>query len=57
MDDMVGIANRLPAMSEVAAQRLERALAVTDAPSDGTARQPELLAKRDALLQLAEARA
>jgi beta-N-acetylhexosaminidase len=57
MDDMVGIADSLPAMSEVAAQRLERALAVTDAPSDGTARQPELLAKRDALLQLAEARA
>ena len=57
MDDMVGIANRLPAMSEVSAQRLERALAATTAPSDTTARQPELLAKRDALLQLAEARA
>ena len=57
MDDMVGIAEQLPSITEAAAQRLERALAATNTPSDATNRQPELLARRDSLLQLAAARA
>jgi hypothetical protein len=49
MPDMTGIASRLPVMGPATAVRLERALAVTRV--DGAAgRQPELLAKRDALL-------
>lgn len=51
MDDMIGIAERLPAMSAPTAERLERALAVTG--EAGAADKAELLAKRDALLALA----
>jgi beta-N-acetylhexosaminidase len=57
MDDMIGIAACLPALSGMARDRLERALAVTNVPQNDTKRQPELLARRDALLGLAEARA
>lgn len=56
LDDMAGIAARCPAMSAAAAQRLDRALAVTRL--DGASGiQVELLAKRDALLRLVEAAA
>ncbi|MPS68716.1 MAG: beta-N-acetylhexosaminidase [Novosphingobium sp.] len=49
MDDMVGIANRLPVMAVQAAERMERALAsVAGATPTGT--HAELLARRDALL-------
>ena len=57
MDDMIEIARRLPAMSEEVTGRLDRALARTRAPADETGRQPELIAKRDTLLGLVEARA
>lgn len=51
MDDMTGIASRLPVMGPATAARLERALAITRV--DGAAgQQAELLAKRDALLGL-----
>ena len=54
MDDMVGIAELLPAMGVRAAARLERALA--DTRVDGAAgQQAELLAKRDQLLELVAA--
>jgi len=56
MDDMVGIAGRLPGMSEQTAARLDRALVATadfTAPAD-LAPQSALLDKRDALLALAE---
>lgn len=56
MDDMTGIAARLPDMSEQTARRLEAALAITPAaapPLDHRA----LLAKRNALLALTEAAA
>ncbi|MGN6497532.1 MAG: beta-N-acetylhexosaminidase, partial [Tsuneonella sp.] len=43
MDDMIGIAERLPAMSAPTAERLERALAVTG--EAGAADKAELLAK------------
>ncbi|MFA7596159.1 MAG: beta-N-acetylhexosaminidase [Novosphingobium sp.] len=56
MDDMVGIADRLPALSEAGAARLEQALAVGPMRTD-TGRQAGLIAKRDALLRLAEAAA
>ena len=56
MDDMVGIAARLPAMSEATALRLERALAAVGEPG-APGDQAELIAKRDALLATAEARA
>jgi beta-N-acetylhexosaminidase len=51
MDDMVGIAQRLPAMTDEVAGRLERALAASGggAASD----RAELIAKRDTLLDLA----
>lgn len=52
MDDQVGIASRLPAISAAAAERLDRALAVRAAPAVA---QAELLAKRDSLLALATA--
>ena len=52
MDDMVGIAARLPALSEAGGGRLERAHAAMGAPEAG-ADQAELIAKRDALLALA----
>jgi beta-N-acetylhexosaminidase len=60
MDDMRGIAKRLPVMPEQTAARLERALAGTRL--DGASgEQAALLARRDALLALlpdrAEARA
>ncbi|AIT79926.1 beta-N-acetylhexosaminidase [Novosphingobium pentaromativorans] len=49
MDDMVGIAERLPSMSEETALRLKRALtAVGDSGTAGD--QAELIARRDALL-------
>jgi len=54
MDDMVGIANALPAMSDATAARLQRALAPSAdfvRPTD-MAPQADLLAKRDALLAL-----
>ena len=51
MDDMVGIAERLPAMSDAASERLERALAGTGEAPDGD--RTALIAKRDALLELA----
>ena len=54
MDDMVGIAERLPEMSEMTTGRLERALAGTGIPS--TADRAHLIAKRDSLLELAGAR-
>lgn len=57
MSDMVGIADRLPSISEAAAARLDRALAATDPGCGAVERQGELLARRDALLGLAEARA
>ena len=54
MDDMVGIAQALPAMGEATAARLARALATTADFSQPTemAPQAELFAKRDALLAL-----
>jgi len=51
MDDMVGIAERLPAMGEDTSQRLERALARSGGTGPAGERG-ELLAKRDALLDL-----
>jgi beta-N-acetylhexosaminidase len=57
MPDMIGIAQRLPGLTEAAAGRLDRALAATDPERGAMERQGELLAKRDALLNLAEARA
>jgi beta-N-acetylhexosaminidase len=56
MDDMVGIAERLPTMREETAARLERALAAT-ADLAGPAKlaaQAALIDKRDRLLALAE---
>lgn len=53
LDDMTGIAARCPTMSEATAERLKRALAVTRL-DDSAGIQAELLAKRDALLRLAE---
>ena len=50
MDDMVGIAGRLPAMTEEAAARLERALAGSGSVASDRA---QLIAKRDSLLELA----
>ena len=52
MDDMVGIAERLPAISEAAHDRLERALKGTGTAQGGTDRA-QLIARRDALLDLA----
>jgi beta-N-acetylhexosaminidase len=57
MGDMVGIARRLPTMSEATAARLERALAATDPAKGDIGLQGELIAKRDALLALAGAQA
>ena len=55
MDDMAGIAGRLPAMSDEVARRLERALTY---PGDlQEADRGELVARRDALLDLARAQA
>ena len=52
MDDMVGIAERLPVMSELTAERLDRALKGTERAPKATGRA-HLIAKRDALLELA----
>jgi beta-N-acetylhexosaminidase len=52
MDDMTGIAERLPAISEASLERLERALESTEPPHIGTDRA-QLIAKRDRLLELA----
>jgi len=52
MDEMVGIANVLPVMTDIAVERLARAMA-TIAPVDDFAALPDLIAKRDALLALA----
>jgi beta-N-acetylhexosaminidase len=57
MDDMVGIAKALPAMSEATAARLDRALAATDPAKADFAARGELLAKRDTLLALTGERA
>ncbi|MCK0129066.1 beta-N-acetylhexosaminidase [Erythrobacter sp. F6033] len=54
MDDMTGICEALPAMSDATAQRLDRALEGTRIAPEMAAGQPELLAKRDALLALKE---
>lgn len=56
MDDMIGIARRLPAMSDAARIRLEHALARTSVPRSAFG-QAELFAKRNALLDLVEAKA
>ena len=52
MDDMVGIAERLPAISEAAQDRLTIALNGTDEAHSRTDRA-QLIAKRDSLLDLA----
>ena len=57
LDDMLGIASALPALSGEAAARFDRALAGTDPNKADMAAQPELLAKRDALLALTAAQA
>jgi beta-N-acetylhexosaminidase len=60
MDDMIGMAAALPAMSDLTAGRLERALAGTASTDSGAPiakLQTELVAKRDALLGLVSAAA
>ncbi len=52
MEEMVGIANVLPAITTVGGERLARAMA-TIAPVDDFAALPDLIAKRDELLALA----
>ena len=52
MDDMVGIANGLPRLSEAGAARLDRALRSANGGGSAIA-QADLLAKRDELLALA----
>ena len=54
MDDMLGICQRLPGMTDKAAARLDRALAAMG-PAGDLAEQPALIAKRDALLALVTA--
>jgi beta-N-acetylhexosaminidase len=54
MDDMEGICNALPAISEAASARLERALEGTCISDSLAAEAQDLLAKRDALLALAD---
>lgn len=53
MDDMQGICEVLPAMSEITAARLDRALAGTRVADEIPAQAVQMLAKRDALLALA----
>ena len=53
MDDMQGICEVLPAMSEATAARLDKALAGTQIAPTIAPQAAELLAKRDALLALA----
>jgi beta-N-acetylhexosaminidase len=50
VDDMVGIAEACPAMSDETAARLERALHVS---GDASGDQAQLIAKRDSLLEMA----
>jgi beta-N-acetylhexosaminidase len=57
MDDMRGICEVLPAMSEATAARLDRALEGTRVAAAIAPQAAELLAKRDALLALAGAAA
>lgn len=54
MDDMTGIAERLPEIAPKSRERLDRAMASVRLPADGTPLQ-ELLATRDALLALVPA--
>jgi beta-N-acetylhexosaminidase len=54
MEDMIGIADVVPAISEATVARLERALARTDISSVDTGGQAALIAKRDTLLGLVE---
>jgi len=56
MDDMIGIARRLEAMGSKTAHRLERALAAPH-DRDSAGDQAQLVAKRDALLELAGVKA
>lgn len=56
MDDMAGMADRLPTMSDLAAARLDHALALGNA-EPVFKRQGELIAKRDSLLKLTTAAA
>lgn len=59
MPDMLGIAERLPTMSDASADRLKRALSgwKTPRPADAVQERGALLAQRDALLNLTSARA
>jgi len=52
MDDMIGIAERLPATNEATRERLEQALGSATGVQNGTDRA-RLIAKRDSLLDLA----
>ena len=52
MDDMIGIAERLPAMDKAVRERLDRALSHASGSAPGAERAP-LIAKRDSLLELA----
>lgn len=52
MDEMVGIADALPDISDISRARLDRARAAIN-PVNDWSRQGELIAKRDALLALA----
>lgn len=54
MDDMAGICEVLPPMSDATAARLDRALVGTRVAPDMAPQAAELLAKRDALLALTE---
>jgi beta-N-acetylhexosaminidase len=56
MDDMVGIAQRLPPISDQAKVRLDRALSGTE-HGPNRADRAQLIAKRDSLLDLAGERA
>ena len=51
MDDMVGLAEKLPPMTEEVRERLDRALAY--ARGEASTERSELIARRDALLQAA----
>jgi beta-N-acetylhexosaminidase len=57
MDDMIGIAKALPALSDKGRQRHLKALSGMVIAPDAPRGQAELLAKRDALLALVEANA
>lgn len=57
IDDMTGICEVLSPVSDATAARLDRALAGTFVADTMDEEQPDLLAKRDALLALAEAAA